>query len=126
MILGAVMDLLSVVLWLANPAGVERRLAVVASIAPAEHRRQVAIAAVTSVTALALAVGLLTLRNWARWSILIVVGASTLWWLGGTVLKGRMALLDTTVSLGFAGFIFWYFLRPSIRHSFDQVRNIKA
>lgn len=74
--------------------------------------------------ALITGIGLLMLKSWARWLMLVGTGLYLLWLpiavgTGGEDLAHIGSWLGIVLPLGWCGSIFWYFLRPSVKAQFS-------
>ena len=81
-----------------------------------------------ALASLAAGIGLFLLQGWARWLTLIVAGLSiiqvvvSLFTQGGvgTGAAAAVAVVALLGSVGWSGFIIWFFLRSSVREQFQK------
>ena len=73
---------------------------------------------------LAIGIGVLMLRRWARWLALIFSGISILSQTSVFAARGKLPVGPSGwLSLAFAGLALWYFLRPSVKAQFQSARS---
>lgn len=63
-------------------------------------------------------IGLLRLKNWARWLTIVIMGISVVWLMIDVVARGT--LIRAIYGLIFSGVVLWYFLRPSVKAQFQR------
>ena len=67
-------------------------------------------------------IGVIRLKNWARWLTLMAAAAWVLFWGVAFCMEPKLAW-HCLLILGWGGLILWYFLRPSVRAQFIQRRE---